>query len=281
LRTSEKEKELLLQNQKRKRNQNIALGLGGLLLFGTVIFVLLQRNTRKKQYIAEQQKEIEMNKAERLLKEQELSTIDAMIAGQEKERQRLASDLHDSVGATLAAAKLQFEHLNKNKDQASKYSELYDKTGSLLEDAYTEVRNMAHIKSSGVIAKQGLLPAIKRLAYNASVNTKLQIDVQDFGLEERLENTIEISVFRIIQELVTNIIKHADATEATISITQHESSLNIIVEDNGKGFSTLKIRKKEGMGLSSIERRVEHIEGTMEIDSMPGKGSSILLDIPL
>jgi len=132
-----------------------------------------------------------------------------------------------------------------------------------------------------VIAKQGLLPAVQKLARNASVTSALNIEVQDFGLNERLENTLEISVFRILQELVTNIIKHAEASEASIAITQHEESLSIIVEDNGKGFTPLQIQKKEGMGLNSIERRIEHIEGTMEIDSTPGKGTSILIDIPL
>jgi hypothetical protein len=140
---------------------------------------------------------------------------------------------------------------------------------------------MAHLKNSGVIAKKGLLPAIEKLANNASATNKLQVEVQDFGLNNRLENSIEITVFRIIQELVTNVIKHAKASEASISITRHKTSLNIIVEDNGCGFDGLNIQKEEGMGLSSIERRVEHLEGIMEVDSNIGHGTSILIDIPL
>jgi len=265
-----------------KKEKKILWITGGLVLIAvTIIGFLAYKNTKRKKDIAEKQREIEINKTEKILKEQEINTIDAMISGQEKERQRLASDLHDSVGATLAAARLQFEHLHKNRDKGAQTNELFDKTSKLLEDAYTEVRNMSHIKNSGVIAKQGLLPAVQKLARNASVTSALQIEVQDFGLNERLENTLEISVFRILQELVTNIIKHAEASEASISITQHEESLSIIVEDNGKGFTPLQIQKKEGMGLNSIERRIEHIEGTMEVDSTLGKGTSILIDIPL
>jgi hypothetical protein len=266
---------------KRTQNRNIAIGLGSGLLGVSLIGFLLFKNTRRKQRIAEQQREIEIQKTEKILKEQELTTIDAMIAGQEKERERLAGDLHDSVGATLAAAKLQFDHLKNNKGKIKNEDELFEKTGSLLEDAYTEIRSMAHIKNSGVIAKNGLLPAVKKLAKNASGTNKLNVDVQDFGLNERLENSLEIAIFRIIQELVTNIIKHSKATEAGISITQHTDSLSIIVEDNGQGFNTKKIFSKDGMGLVNIERRIEHLEGSIEVDSTIGKGTTVLIDIPI
>ena len=249
---------------------------------GSIIAFLINRNTKRKQRIAEQQREIEIQKTEKILKEQEITSINAMIEGQEKERQRVASDLHDSVGATLAAAKLQFDHISKNKDKALEMDELFEKTKILLDDAYSEVRSMAHIKNSGVIAKNGLLPAIKKLTDNVSINGNLEVALQDFGLENRLDNSLEITIFRIIQELITNIVKHANATEASINITQHESLLSIIVEDNGKGFNISEfINSTNGMGLSSIERRVEHLEGTMEVDSFPGKGTSVLIDIPL
>ena len=101
-------------------------------------------------------------------------------------------------------------------------------------------------------------------------------------MDQRLEGSLEIAVFRIIQELVTNIIKHAEATEASISLTQHEDAINVVVEDNGKGFKAGKLSNNSGgMGLGSIEKRVEHMEGQMEVDSTPGKGTSVIIDIPL
>jgi len=286
LRTSEKEKQnLILQSEiEKEQSQQRNLWIGGIisLLFISITGFLLFKNTKRKQRIAEQEHEIEIQKTEKLLKDQELTTIDAMIEGQEKERQRLASDLHDSVGATLSAARLQFEHLQKHKGSLQNEEELFSKTGELLEEAYQEVRSMAHVKNNGVIAKNGLLPAIEKLAKSASITNQLKIEVQDFGLTERIDNSLEITIFRIIQELVTNIIKHADATEANISLTQLEDTINIIVEDNGKGFNTRKIIHTEnGMGLSSIEKRVEHLEGSMEVDSTPGKGTNILIDIPI
>jgi len=273
--------ELYRTEELKKNNQRnlilfLSIGAGVLLLF-----ILVYNNIKRKKKIAEQERELEIQKKEKILKDQELTTIDAMISGQEKERQRLASDLHDSVGATLAAAKLQFHHLSKNRDKGEHTDELFTKTGKLLEDAYTEIRTMAHVKNSGVIAKNGLLPAVQKLAKNASGINGLHIEVEDFGLEERLENTLEISVFRIVQELVTNIIKHSQATEASISINQYKDSLNIIVEDNGNGFDVRSLQQNDGMGLGSIEKRIEHLEGTLEVDSTPKKGTTILIDIPL
>lgn len=92
---------------------------------------------------------------------------------------------------------------------------------------------------------------------------------------------MEITIFRIIQELVTNTIKYASASEGTISITQHDNMLNIIVEDNGIGFDPKTIERTDGMGLESIERRVEHLQGDIEIDSVIGRGTSVIIDIPL
>lgn len=266
---------------KRMQNRNIAIGLGGGMVGVALIGFLMFKNSRRKQRIAEQQREIEIQKTEKILKEQELATIDAMIAGQEKERERLASDLHDSVGATIATAKLQFDHINKNRGKLKNEDELFKKTGALLEDAYNEVRSMAHIRNNGVIAKNSLLPAVQKLVKSVSGVNDLTIELKDFGLEERLENSLEIIVFRIIQELVTNIIKYSNATEASVSITRHKDMLSIIVEDNGRGFDIRKTVTTEGMGLTNIERRVEHLEGSMEIDSTIGKGTTILIDIPL
>jgi signal transduction histidine kinase len=282
LQTADTEKQLLLSEQQEKQNRDIAIGLGGGILAVTLIGFLLFVNTKRKQRIAEQQRMLEVQKTETLLKDQELNTIDAMLLGQEKERQRLANDLHDSVGATLAAAKLQFHHLSQNRDKKDgSMEELFQKTGQLLDHAYSEVRNMAHVKNNGVIAKNGLLPAIQKLAKSASNVHGLSIEVEDYGLDKRLDNALEIAIFRIVQELVTNIMKHAQATKASIAINQYEDTFNLIVEDNGRGFDARHLPQKEGMGLASIEKRVEHLEGSMEVDSTLGKGTHILIDIPL
>ncbi|MAY23251.1 MAG: hypothetical protein CMC74_10765 [Flavobacteriaceae bacterium] len=277
---NEKEKQILLEQQQKEQNLNIAYGLGGASILMGFIGFLTFKNAKKKQRIAEQEKLLEKRAKETLLKDQEIHIINAMMEGQEKERQRLAGDLHDSIGATLSAAKLQFDHLYKQNKDASHTKELFSKTKTLLEEAYQEVRSMAHLKNSGVIAKNGLLPAVERLAKNASTKS-LVFEVQSFGLDQRLDNQKEIALFRMIQELVTNIIKHSEATEASISLTQREDILSVIIEDNGKGFNSRKIKREEGLGLNSIEKRIEHWDGSMEIDSTPGNGTNVIIEIPI
>ncbi|WP_299437884.1 sensor histidine kinase [uncultured Aquimarina sp.] len=270
-------------SQLKKDKKNLFIGSLIFLIFGSTIAFLINKNTKRKQRIAEQEREIEIQKTEKLLKNQELTAIDAMISGQEKERQRLANDLHDNLGSTLATVKLHFDHLKNNRGnpKMENIEELYTKTNNLLDEAYQKVRTIAHEKNSGVMAKQGLLPAVKNLAKKASNSDGLKIEVQDYGLDERLDNTLEISIFRMIQELITNTIKHANASEVNISLTNHDSLLNIIIEDNGKGFNAKILPEKDGMGLKNIEKRIEHMEGTFEIDSTIGKGTNIIINIPI
>ncbi|WP_052823430.1 tetratricopeptide repeat-containing sensor histidine kinase [Neotamlana sedimentorum] len=262
---------------KRKRNRNLAIAALAIILFGGTTALLVQKNTRKKQRLAEKEKALESQKLATVLKEQELISIDAMIEGQEKERQRIANDLHDDLGGLMATVKLHFNVL-KNKQTP----ELFDKTTTLLDEAYQKIRSIAHAKNSGVIAKQGLLKAVQNMASTVSVSNKITIDVVDHGLENRLENSLELTIFRIIQELVTNIIKHAQATEATIHLTNHDDMLNIMVEDNGKGFNPKQITKtNSGMGISSIDKRIEHLNGKMTIESDRNQGTTIIIDIPV
>ncbi len=266
----------------QKEKTNLTLIWAGLLAAISFCGFIIYKNIKRKQRKAELERQKEIDEKEKILKDLELSTIDAMIQGQEKERQKLASDLHDSVGATLSAAKLQFEHLIKDEIDAKMREELIKKTSTLLEDAYVEIRSMAHLKNSGVIAKNGLLPAVAKLAENASGANSLKFEVQSHGLEERIDNSLEISIFRIIQELVTNVIKHANATKGIIHLTNHEDSINIMVEDNGKGFNPNQVTKtNKGMGISSIDKRVEHLDGKLTIESEKFKGTTVIIDIPL
>jgi len=274
-----KEKEnIQLQSdvESEKRNKrDVWLILIGILVLSSISFYVIQKSTRRKQKLAEQEKEIETQKLTTVLKEQELTAIDAMIEGQEKERQRIANELHDDLGGLMATVKL---HFNALIDKQS--PELFEKTNQLIDEAYNKVRTVAHAKNSGVIANQGLLKAIQDMADKVSGSNETTIDVVDYGLENRLENSLELTIFRIIQELITNVIKHAQATEATIHITNHEDSLNIMVEDNGNGFYIKDIRKSSGMGIHSIDKRIENLGGTVTIESEIDKGTTVIIDIP-
>lgn len=272
---AEKEKEIL-----EKRNWLIALGALLVILLITGSFSL--KNSRRKRLLALQEKEIETQKNLTLLKEQEISTINAMVEGQEKERKRVAEDLHDNLGSVIATLKLHFENLRINRERKKiDQEQLFDKTENLIDEAYQKVRSIAHAKNAGVIANQGLLFAVKLMAEKISVANTIQIDVIDYGLENSMENSLEIALFRIIQELTTNIIKHAQANHATINISLDEEDITILIEDNGIGMNTSQIDLQKGMGLHSIKTRVEHLEGTFTIDSTPSKGTTIIINIPI
>lgn len=277
-------KELENKNLKIKDQQNklILYSFIGLFLLFVIAAYFRISHINKKKKIAEQEKLIESQKLENVLKDQELHEIDVMLEGQEKERIKIANDLHDNLGSILATLKLNFQNLYQQKEGINEEEQgMFAKTDDLIEEAYQKVRGMAHAKNAGVIGSEGLVPAVQNIAKKVSIPNKLKVQVIPFGMTERLENTLEVTLFRMIQEILTNTIKHAEASEITISLTQDEDSINILIEDNGKGFNPKTINKKEGMGLTNIEKKTEQLNGTFNIDSFEGKGTTIIIDIPL
>jgi len=177
---------------------------------------------------------------------------------------------------------LNFQNLKRNEISEKNENNLYEKTDDLIEEAYQKVRNISHLKNLGVVGSQGLLVAVKKMAEKMSILERLKINVIPFGLTERLDNQTEVSLFRMIQELCTNIIKHSLATEVNIYLTQHNpNEINIIIEDNGTGFNPKKTTQNTGIGLKSIEKKVEQMGGTFTIDSILTKGTTIIIDLPL
>lgn len=277
-------KELENKNLKIKDQQNKMIFYAFIGLFIIVVIAAYFRisNINKKKKIAEQEKFIETQKLENVLKDQELLEIDKMLEGQEKERLKLANDLHDNLGSILATLRLNFQNLYQQKEGINQEEqEMFAKTDDLIEEAYQKVRGMAHAKNAGVIGSEGLVPAVQNIAKKVAIPNKLKVQVFPFGMTKRLENALEVTLFRMIQEILTNTIKHAEATEISISLTQDDDSINILIEDNGKGFNPKTIDKKEGMGLSNIEKKAEQLNGTFSIDSFEGKGTTIIIDIPI
>ncbi len=274
----EKEIENLTLKAKIQRSQIITYTTLGLLLVAILLTILIYNNLSKKKKIAEQSQLIQTQKLEKALKDQELHDIDVMLQSQEHERQEIANELHDNLGSLLATLKLNFQSLNQKQENQM----LFDKTDALLEETYQKVRNISHLKNLGVKGNEGLLVAVKKMAEKMSIINKLVFNVIPFGLTQRLTNSAEILLFRIIQELCTNIIKHAEANEVNIYLTQHNNDLiNVIIEDNGKGFDYKKLINTDGIGLKNIEKKVEQMNGTFTVDSVLQKGTTIIIDLPL
>ncbi|UJH68422.1 tetratricopeptide repeat protein [Allomuricauda sp. SCSIO 65647] len=278
--TEKKEKEILnLQNanlqtdMRRRQNRNLMYGAFALLLVAIILTYAFIKNSRKKRIIAEQLQELESQKVERLLKEQELTGIDAMIEGQEKERQRIAEDLHDSLGGKLSALKLFVEDIKKS-DQA-----LYGKIKTVLDESYDDVRNISHQKNTSAMIEKGLIPAVNMVANRLKSTEKLHVEVTNIDLKQKIQNFIELQLFRIIQELLANTIKHAKAKNVNIQFSEENSTLNVLYEDDGIGFDTENV--DSGVGLKNIGNRIQKIGGSLAIDSNPGAGTTIILNVPI
>ncbi len=252
------EKEIAL-----KRTQNWLLILLVLLIFISVLYYLVQKSTKRKQLLAIQEKDIHKQKVQNLLKEQELIALDSMIEGQEKERKRIAEDLHDRLGSTLSAVKMHVDVLNGNDDK-------FNKINSLIDRAVNDTREIAHNMLSGVLTKFGLLVALKDLKQTIEDSNHLRINIQSIQLDERLPGEVEIHIYRILQELISNTLKHSGANEVKIELTRNEDNLRINYSDNGKGFDTSL--KMEGIGLRNIESRINQVGGNWELISRAGNG---------
>jgi signal transduction histidine kinase len=277
LETQEKE----IANLRLRQNRiwlSAALGGVGLLFLASYLAFTNQRAKNRMQL---QEQQVQRMKLEKVLRDQELFGIDSMLEGQEKERQRIAQELHDNLGSLLATIKLHIYSVRSPRHTAEQRDSMIQKTEDLVEEAYQKVRGFAHLRNSGVNAQEGLLPAVNLFASKASVIHNLQVEVKDHGMDNRLENSLEIAVFRVIQELITNIIKHAGASVAVIHLTQHEDMINLMVEDNGIGFDIRMIKPSHGMGLHSIQKRIEGMGGRVTIDSIREKGTTVIIDIPI
>ena len=269
-----KQNNLVIEKQSSDR-KNLIIILVLLSLVISIIFLFSYLVLKRRQRFLKQERDL-------ILKKNELQSIDAMVEGQEKERQRIANELHDDLGGLLATLKLYIQNLKVKRDNLDKeYSNIINKTDTLLEETYQKVRSLAHTQNAGILTSEGLIPTIKNYASKISASNKLIVEVIDYGMEQRLSNTLEITVFRIIQELITNVIKYANASQTTISITNHKNSINILVEDDGKGFDIEKVDSKKSTGLSNIKKRINNLKGTFDLDSYPNKGTSVIIDIPI
>jgi len=154
-----------------------------------------------------------------------------------------------------------------------------DKSSLLLKDAMDEVRRISHDLSSGVLVNFGLLPALRELGQSISNGSSMQFDITAFGLQGKLEQSLEIQLYRIVQELIANTLKHANAQHISIDLTMNEGQLCLTYEDDGTGFNTG--HTAEGIGLQNINSRLEPYSGQLVIDSAPGRGSTFIIQLPI
>lgn len=216
-----------------------------------------------------------------IIRQQELRNK-AIIEAEEKERIRIARDLHDGVGQQLSAVKMNLSAFEASMatDDSQRRDKMHALMG-LVDDAVKEVRALSHNMMPNALLRSGLSTAVREFVNKIASTDTLKIDLQIVGLNERLESITETVLYRVMQECVSNIVKHADATHVGIQLIKHDRHLNMMIEDNGKGFDTSKANDMAGIGLKNIISRVHYLNGTVEFDSLPGKGTTVNIDVPV
>jgi signal transduction histidine kinase/Tfp pilus assembly protein PilF len=206
----------------------------------------------------------------------------AIIEAEENERMRIARDLHDGVGQTLSAAKLNLSSLESKLNLAETETQSALKNAiDLVNDSVKEVRAVSHNMMPNALLKSGLVAAVREFINKLSTIKTLKIDLEITGLDERLEQSIETVLFRVLQEIMSNIIKHANANRITIQIIKYEKELTVMIEDNGVGFNIAKMNEFSGIGLKNITSRIEFLQGTVTFDSNIGKGTTVIIEVPV
>lgn len=259
-----------------KRNWYLMLG-GVIATSMLVVLGLLYRGSKQKQTIAEKEQKLQLEQIKFLERQQQVVSLQSMINGQETERTRVARELHDGLGGLFSTVKMHFSAL-EHEHEILRYNELFKKSHTLVDTASTELRRIAHNMMPEVLMKLGLINAIKDLADNISAGKLLKVTLQVHGMHSRLNSNTEVTLYRIIQELLNNIIKHAMATEAIIQFIKDNNRLSVIVEDNGRGFNTLEADEKIHAGIETIKSRVNYLNGKLTIDSQKNAGTTIMMD---
>lgn len=273
LKTEKLEQSLAL----KQRNTYLLLSLGLLAILG-VYFGFKTRHDQQRRQLLEQDKKLQAEKILALEKEQQVISLQSMITGQESERNRIARDLHDGLGGLFSTVKMYFSTLQHEQPSLGTHP-LFQKSMELTHSASEELRRIAHNLMPEVLLKLGLVNAVQDLCNNIESSRLLHISLQAYGMESRLNAHTEIMLYRIVQELLNNILKHAQATEVIIQFNRHEEKLNITIEDNGRGFNVDE--NSAGAGLSTIQSRVNYLNGDLNIDSTQGLGTTVMMEFLL
>lgn len=267
-RTLEQELEI-----KKKTNQRNIYTLAGLILAIAVLMVYLVNRQRMVK-----DRMVRLKEIERLNQEKKALAARALVEGQEEERKRVATELHDGIGVLLSTVKLQFTNI---EEKLPENRALFERATSLLEKASGDVRRISHNLMPGNLVRFGLFDALEDLFETLDESESLEAKIDVKGNLDRLPENHEIMLYRVVQELLNNTLKHGKASSIFLLIDRQADRLNMHYADNGVGFAMEKLVDSGSLGLKSIQSRVHFLEGELNIESAPGKGASFRISIPI
>lgn len=225
---------------------------------------------------------IQQQRISELEKEKQLQATEAVLKGQEEERSRIAKDLHDGLGGLLSSVKYSLNDMKENVILSADNAVSFTRSIDMLDSGIQELRRIAHNMMPENLMKFGLDKALADYCQSISKTNIVEISYNSFQLEDYIENSnVSITVYRVIQELINNTIKHANATQIIVQVFKENNILNITVEDNGKGFDVNNISNFKGAGWTNIQNRINYLKGKIQVDSAPTEGTSVNIEIPL
>lgn len=268
--TEKKEREIESKTQQIERNNILLASSGGLIIL--LITIGLQGRSRLKWKNRQLQEE-----QTRLIREAE---INAVISSQEKERNRFARDLHDGFGQLISTLNMNLNSLSKTDDKTERQS-VFENSSGVLDEMYKELKNICFDLMPQTLIKHGLEAALNEFASRVNSADQKQIEVNVFGLEERLSDVQEISLYRISQEWTNNVLKYSDAERITIQLTMDEDEITLMIEDDGTGFDKTLLVEGKGNGWKNLNSRTNLIKGTLDLETVENaKGNSLILNAP-
>ena len=276
----ESEKNVAVIVNKMQKVASVSLLIASLIILLGAYFAIrnYQKRLSTNQIIHSQTEEINNRRITDLENNLRIETMHSMITGQEAERERVSKELHDSLGGLLSTVKLHFDALQSHAEQVKDMPE-YQKAHSLLDIACNEVRSIANNMQPDTLLSLGLVPAINDLVNRAQTDDTPVIEFQHFDVNGSLEPTAALNIYRIVQELLSNSLRHADASQILVQLIEKDGELMITVEDDGKGYDPTTVKK--GMGTGNIESRVNFLKGELSIQASAGEGSSTLITVPV
>lgn len=270
--SEKKDKQIFLQQVQIQKRTFLNYSLMGSTLTLLVIFLLFYLSYEHKRKLQRQQ----INELE---KERQLTTVEAVLKGEEQERSRLAKDLHDGLGGMLSGIKFSFQTMKGNLVMTPQNQQTFERSMDMIDSSIKEMRRVAHNMMPESLVRFGLETALKDYCKDINSSGALQISYQSFGLEgHNFEQTMAITIYRIIQELINNILKHASAKTAIVQVTKSDNLLAITVEDDGKGFDPGILNQSKGMGWINIRNRVDFLKGKLDVNSQTGNGTSVQIE---
>lgn len=275
------EQQRALQQLRLRQKNGLIAGLAGFSVLLLLAGFLVVRNLRQRRRLAEQELQLQQQQIIQLKQEQQLSVADAVLQSQENERSRLARDLHDGLGGMLSGIKQSLNVMKGNQVLTETAARALGQVIDDLDRSIGELRHIARNMMPEALVRFGLRDALHDYCDHLRLSNSLPVHFQAYGLDDRLPQQTEVILFRVAQELLNNIIKHADATQILVQLMEGEGQVNLTIEDNGKGFDAEALKTAPGVGWLNIRSRIEYLNGVLDLKSAPGKGTSVHVSVPL